>query len=110
MKIEKRNLNEALRVLARVVCQTSPVELYRSIRFVGNADGVTAMATDGIETVSVQIEAVTETNVDFCVPFRELKDLIRICCLPINRDEGLIPGQEMTKQPIKFAPNLPHKW
>jgi hypothetical protein len=29
--------------------------------------------------------------------------------LPINRDEGLIPGQEMTKQYIKFAPNLPHK-
>ena len=44
MKIEKRNLNEALRVLGKVVCQTSPVELYRSVRFVGNADGVTAMA------------------------------------------------------------------
>ena len=84
MKIEKRNLNEALRVLGKVVCQTSPVELYRSVRFVGNADGVTAMATDGIETVLVQVEAVTETNVDFCVPFRELKDLIRI-----NRSETL---------------------
>ena len=84
MKIEKRNLNEALRVLGKVVCQTSPVELYRSVRFVGNADGVTAMATDGIETVSVQIEAVTEKEEDFCVPFREFKDLIRI-----NRSETL---------------------
>ena len=84
MKIEKRNLNEALRVLGKVVCQTSPVELYRSVRFVGNADGVTAMATDGIEKVSVQIEAVTEKEVDFCVPFRKLKDLIRI-----NRSETL---------------------
>ena len=84
MKVEKRNLNEALRVLGKVVCQTSPVELYRSVRFVGNADGVTAMATDGVETVSVQIEAVTEMKVDFCVPFRELKDLIRI-----NRSETL---------------------
>ena len=84
MKIEKRNLNEALRVLGKVVCQTSPVELYQSVRFVGNADGVTAMATDGVETVSVQIEAVTETEVDFCVEFRELKDLIRI-----NRAETL---------------------
>ena len=84
MKIEKRNLNEALRVLGKVVCQTSPVELYRSVRFVGNADGITAMATDGIETVSVQIEAVTEKEVDFCVPFRKLKDLIRI-----NRAETL---------------------
>ena len=84
MKIEKRNLNEALRVLGKVVCQTSPVELYWSVRFVGNADGVTAMATDGIETVLVQIDAVTETEVDFCLPFRKLKDLIRI-----NRSETL---------------------
>ena len=84
MKVEKRNLNEALRVLGKVVCQTSPVELYRSIRFVGDGDGVMAMATDGIETVSVQIEAVTEKEEDFCVPFRELKDLIRI-----NRSETL---------------------
>ena len=84
MKVEKRNLNDALRVLGKVVCQTSPVDLYRSVRFVGNTDGVTAMATDGIETVSVQIEAVTETEVDFCVEFRELKDLIRI-----NRSETL---------------------
>ena len=84
MKIEKKVLNEALRMLGKVVCQTSPVELYRSVRFVGNADGITAMATDGIETVSVQIEAVTEKEVDFCVPFRALKDLIRI-----NRSETL---------------------
>ena len=85
MKVEKKVLNESLRMLGKVVCQTSPVELYRSVRFVGNADGITAMATDGIETVSVQIEAVTETNVNFCVPFRELKDLIRI-----NQSGGLI--------------------
>ena len=84
MKIEKRNLNEALRVLGKVVCQTSPVELYRSVRFVGNADGITAMATDGIETVAVQLDAETESDVDFCVPFRELKDLSRI-----NRAETL---------------------
>ena len=40
MKVEKRNLNEALRVLGKVVCQTSPLELYRSVRFIGNGDGV----------------------------------------------------------------------
>ena len=84
MKVEKRNLNEALRVLGKVVCQTSPVELYRSVRFVGNTDGVTAMATDGVETVAVQIKAMAETEVDFCMSFRELKDLIRI-----NRSETL---------------------
>ena len=39
MKIKKRVLNDALRVLGKVVCQTSPVELYRSIRFVGDERG-----------------------------------------------------------------------
>ena len=84
MKIEKRNLNETLRVLGKVVCQTSPVELYRSIRFVGDADGVMAMATDGVETVSVILDAFTEDEIDFCVQFKELKELIRI-----NRSEML---------------------
>ena len=53
MRIEKKVLNDALWVLGKVVCQTSPVELYRSIRFVGDVDGVMAMATDGVEVVSV---------------------------------------------------------
>ena len=34
MRVEKKVLNDALR--GKVVCQTSPVELYRSIRFVGD--------------------------------------------------------------------------
>jgi len=78
MRVEKRALNDALRVLGKVVCQTSPVELYRSVRFVGDVDGVMAMATDGVETVSVIQDAFTETEIDFCVPFKELKDLVRI--------------------------------
>ena len=78
MRIEKKTLNDALRVLGKVVCQTSPVELYRSIRFVGDVDGVMAMATDGVETVSVILDAFAETEIDFCVPFKELKDLVRI--------------------------------
>ena len=67
MRIEKKTLNDALRVLGKVVCQTSPVELYRSVRFVGDGDGVCAMATDGIEVVSVLLDAFTETEIDFCV-------------------------------------------
>ena len=78
MRVEKRVLNDALRVLGKVVCQTSPVELYRSIRFVGDVDGVMAMATDGIEVVSVILDAFAESEIDFCVPFKELKDLVRI--------------------------------
>ena len=78
MRVEKRVLNDALRVLGKVVCQTSPVELYRSVRFVGDENGIRAMATDGVETVSVAVDAFTETEIDFCVPFKELKDLVRI--------------------------------
>ena len=70
MRIEKKTLNDALRVLGKVVCQTSPVELYRSGRFVGDGDGVMAMATDGVETVSVILDAFAETEIDFCVPFK----------------------------------------
>ena len=70
MRVEKKTLNDALRVLGKVVCQTSPVELYRSVRFVGDGDGVMAMATDGVETVSVILDAFAETEIDFCVPFK----------------------------------------
>ena len=78
MRIEKKTLNDALRVLGKVVCQTSPVELYRSVRFVGDENRIRAMATDGVETVSVILDAFTETEIDFCVPFKELKDQVRM--------------------------------
>ena len=93
MKVEKKNLNEALRVIGKVVCQTSPVELYRAVRFVGDVTGVKAMATDGIETVAVTIEAEVESPVDFCVPYRDLKELIRI-----NRTESM----ELTGKFLEF--------
>ena len=78
MRVEKKTLNDALRVLGKVVCQTSPVELYRSVRFVGDENIIRAMATDGVETVSVAVGAFSETEIDFCVPFKELKDLVRM--------------------------------
>ena len=93
MKIKKRVLNDALRVLGKVVCQTSPVELYRSIRFVGDECGIRAMATDGVEAVEVAVEAVTNLEVDFCLPFKELKELVRI-----SRSDEL----ELTGNPIEF--------
>ena len=60
------------------MCQTSPVELYQSVRFVGDENGIRVMVTDGVETVSVILDAFTENEIDFCVPFKELKDLVRI--------------------------------
>ena len=77
MKITKNELSRALRVLGKVVCQTSPVELYRSIRFVGDECSIRAMATDGVESVSVKVEAFADSTIDFCVPFKELKEQIR---------------------------------
>ena len=77
MKITKNELSRALRVLGKVVCQTSPVELYRSIRFIGDECGIRAMATDGVETVSVKVEAFADSAIDFCIPFKELKEDIR---------------------------------
>ena len=97
MKIEKKNLNEALKVLGKVLSQTSPVEVQKSIRFVGDTNGVTAMATDGIEVVSLKIEAFTEHEIDFCVPFKDLKDMLRF-----ERSEMLeIDGTHLDYPPIK---------
>ena len=93
MKINKHVLNRALRVLGKVVCQTSPVELYRSIRFVGDERSIRAMATDGVEAVEVAVDAVTNQEVDFCLPFKELKELVRI-----SRSDEL----ELTGNPIEF--------
>ena len=84
MRVEKKTLNDALRILGKVVCQTSPVELYRSIRFTGDEDGAMAMATDGVEVVSVMLNAFAENEFDFCVPFKNLKELVRT-----NRSETL---------------------
>ncbi len=84
MRIEKKTLNDALRILGKMVCQTSPVELYRSIRFTGDEDGAMAMATDGVEVVSVILDAFAENEFDFCVPFKDLKELVRA-----NRSETL---------------------
>ena len=100
MKVEKKNLNEALRVLGKMVCQTSPVELYRAVRFVWDETGVKAMATDGIETVSVTIQAEVESPVDFCVPYRELKELIRI-----NRSETMDLTGKFIEFPQMDEPN-----
>ena len=77
MKITKNELSRALRVLGKVVCQTSPVELYRSIRFIGDECSIRAMATDGVESVSLKVEAFSNDTIDFCVPFKELKEEIR---------------------------------
>ena len=56
MKIKKSVLLEALKVLGKVVAQTSPVEVVRSVRFVGDGGRLWLMATDGVECVAVSVK------------------------------------------------------
>ena len=50
MKIKKSVLADALKVLGKVVSQTSPVEVQRSVRFLGVGEQVWLTATDGVES------------------------------------------------------------
>ena len=77
MRIEKKVLNDALRILGKVVCQTSPVEVFRGVRFVGTPGDVLAMATDGVELVSLRLDAETEGAEDFFVEYRALREMVR---------------------------------
>ncbi len=77
MKIRKSVLLEALKVLGKVVAQTSPVEVVRSVRFVGDGGRLQLMATDGMECVALRVECEAAEAVDFTVEYRALRELIR---------------------------------
>lgn len=99
MRIEKKTLNDALRVLGKMVCQTSPVELYRSVRFAGVPGCVRAMVTDGIEVVSVKVEADNIEPVDFCVEFKVLRELVRVAKDYVEVQGKFIEVPEMVPGP-----------
>ena len=77
MRIEKKVLNDALRILGKMVCQTSPAEVFRGVRFVGTPEKVLATATDGVEQVSLRIDAEVEGTEDFVVEYRALREMVR---------------------------------
>ena len=79
-----------------MVCQTSPVELYSSIRFVGDADGIRAVAADGIEVVP-------EADVDFSVPYKALKDLIRTSRSDTLEQTEKLIGFSAAEEPVADA-------
>ena len=60
MKIKKSVLLDALKVLGKVVSQTSPVEVQRSVRFLGVGKQVWLTATDGVESVTVEMAGDAE--------------------------------------------------
>ena len=99
MRIEKQMLNDALRVLGKAVYQTSPVELYRSVRFVGKPGCVRAMVTDGVEVVSVKVESDNVEPVDFCVEFKVLRELVRVAKDYVELQGKFIEAPEMVPVP-----------
>ena len=77
MKIKKSGLVDALKVLGRVVSQTSPVEVQRSVRFLGVGTQVWLTATDGVESVMVEVIGDAGEMEDFAVEYKALRELIR---------------------------------
>ncbi len=77
MKIKKSVLVDALKVLGKVVSQTSPEEVQRSIRFLGIGEQVWLTATDGVESVTVEVTGDAGEMEDFTVEYKALRELIR---------------------------------
>ena len=77
MKIKKSVLLDALKVLGKVVSQTSPVEVQRSVRFLGVGEQVWLTATDGVESVTVEVAGDAGDMEDFAVEYKALRELIR---------------------------------
>ena len=77
MKIKKSVLLDALKVLGKVVSQTSPVEVQRSVRFLGIGEQVWLTATDGVESVTIEVAGDAGDMEDFAVEYKALRELIR---------------------------------
>ena len=77
MKIEKRVLGGALRVLGKVACQNSPVEEYRSIRLRGGENSVNVSATNGREWITLDLPCQADGTFDFAIELKILRDRIR---------------------------------
>jgi DNA polymerase III sliding clamp (beta) subunit (PCNA family) len=73
LKIEKKVLAEALMVLGKMVSRLSPVAAQRALRFEGRDGLVRISATDGVELVTVELNATLKEAFEALVPFAELK-------------------------------------
>ena len=77
MKIKKSVLVDALKVLGKVVSQTSPVEVQRSVRLLGVGEQVWMTATDGVESVTVEVIGDAGEMEEFTGEYKALRELIR---------------------------------
>lgn len=100
MRIEKKVLNDALRILGKMVCQTSPAEVFRGVRFVGTPGDVLAMATDGVEQVSLRIDAEVEGAEDFFVEYRVLREMVRTA----RGNRIVLEGRKVEYPPQEVVP------
>lgn len=74
MKIKKSVLADALKVLGKVVSQTSPEKVQRSVRFLGVGEQVWLTATDGVESVTVEVNGDAGDMEDFAVEYKALPE------------------------------------
>ena len=102
MKIRKNALLDALKVLGKVVSQTSPVEVQRSVRFLGVGEQVWLTATDGVESVTVEVAGDAGEMEEFAVEYKALRELIR----STRGGEIEITGKQLDWPEMKFNDSL----
>ena len=101
MKIKKSVLVEALKVLGKVVSQTSPVKVQRSVRFLGVGEQVWLTATDGVESVTVEAAGNAGELEDFAVEYKALRELIR----PTHGGEIEVTGKRLEWPEMEAVPD-----
>ena len=97
MKIEKKNFNEALKVLGKVVSQTSPVEVQKSIRF----ERSEMLEIDGTHLDYPQIKQPMEDAVSAIWPVN-FGDLLALAAPIIDRNNyrRLLQGVNLSSSGI----------
>jgi len=77
VKISRNELAGALAALGKLVCRTSPVDLYKTIRLQTNDPGLCLTTTGMNESLSVVLDAESDGPLDKIVYFSELKDMVK---------------------------------
>ena len=101
MKLRKSVLLEALKVLGKVVSQTSPVEVQRSVRFLGVGEQVWLTVTDGVESVTVEVIGDAGEMEEFAVEYKALRELIR----STRSGEVEVNGKRLDWPEMEVVPN-----
>ncbi len=101
MKIKKSVLADALKVLGKVVSQTSPVGVQRSVRFLSVGEQIRLTATGGEESVTVEVSGDAGEMEDFAVEYKALRELIR----STRGGEVEVTGKQLDWPEAEVVPN-----